>query len=98
MSDETTQFVGANLIPGVDHEFSSDEINYIEQQGCTLAEVREALGKVSPDRLGAGVSLEALIGEAAGQKAQAAGAVEPNVIDPQDPRNEGKTSADSASE
>src|SRR5574337_1255328 len=97
MSDDTT-FVGANLIPSADHEFTAEEINYIEQQGCTIAEVREAIGKVPPAQLGEGISLDALIGEADGQKAQAADAVEPNVIDPQDPRNEGKSSADTASE
>lgn len=95
MSDETT-FVGANLIPDSGHEFTAEEINYIEAQGCTIAEIREAIGKVPPAQLGEGISLDALIGEANGQKSQPAGAVEPNVIDPSDPRNEGKTGVENA--
>lgn len=100
MSDETT-FVGAHLIPNVAHEFTAEEIAYIEQNDCTIEEVRTAIGKVPPAQLGEGISLDALIGEANGQKAQPADAVEPNVRDPQDPANEGRVGeagADTASE
>lgn len=101
MSDETT-FVGARLIPNVAHEFLADEIEYIESNGSTIEKVREALGKVPPDRVGDGYTIDTLIGEANSQDAQPEGAVEPNVIDPSDPRNEGTQSgeagADTASE
>lgn len=86
------------LFNDVAHEFNQEEINYIEKNGSTIEKVRTALGKVAPDRLGEGLTLEVLIGEANSQDAQPAGAVEPNVIDPQDPANEGKTGADTAAE
>jgi len=87
MQDAT---IGAHLILEVSHEFTPEEIEYIEQNGTTIAAVREAIGKVPPESVGGGISLDALIGEAVSQANQPAGTVEPNVIDPTDPANEGK--------
>jgi hypothetical protein len=86
------------LFNDVAHEFNQEEIDYIEKNGSTIEKVRTALGKVPPHRLGEGMTLETLIGEANSQDAQDPNAVEPNVIDPSDPRNEGKTGADTANE
>lgn len=79
-----------NIIEGVDHVFTAEEIAYIEQQGRTIEQVREAVGKIpeGADKL----TLEALLGEAA----QAPNPAEPNVIDPTDPKNEGTESGESA--
>ena len=52
-----------NIIDGPDHVFTPEEIAYIEQQGFTIGQVREAAGKIpeGADKL----TLEALLGEAA---------------------------------
>lgn len=84
-----TAKIGTHLILSAGHEFSAEEINYIEQNQTTVAAVREAIGKMTPIGIGDGVSLEALIGEAVSQAKAPAGSVEPNVVDPTDPRNEG---------
>jgi len=44
------------------------------------------------------MTLDTLIGEANSQDAQPEGAVEPNVIDPTDPRNEGKESGEAGAD
>lgn len=71
-----------NIIEGTDHVFTAEEIAYIEQQGFTIEQVREAVGKIpeGADKL----TLEALLGEAA----QAKDPNEPNVMDPASPNNE----------
>ena len=95
---EDTQFVGAHLITSAAHEFTQEEIDYIEQNATTIAAVREAIGKVPPDSVSEGISLDALIGEAVSQANQPAGAVEPNVIDPTDPANEGKDAGEAGAD
>ena len=71
-----------NLIEGPGHVFSPEEIAYIEQQGFTLEQVREAIGKIpeGADK----PTLDALLGEAA----QGDDPNEPNVLDPASPENE----------
>lgn len=93
---EGTEFIGARIINAVDHDFSGDEIAYIEGNDTTIAAIRAALGQLPASSIAEGVSLDALIGEAVMQAKEPAGTVDPNVIDPSDPANEGKTSADSA--
>lgn len=95
---EDTQFVGAHLITSSAHEFTQEEIDYIEQNGTTIAAVREAIGKVPEGQVGGGISVDALIGEAVSQANQPTGTVEPNVIDPTDPANEGKDLGEAGAE
>ena len=84
--------VAQEIIPSADHTFTPEQIAYIEEQGFTIEQVREAVGKIpaGADQL----TLEALLGEAA----QAKDPNEPNVIDPTDPKNEGGESAGTATE
>jgi hypothetical protein len=71
-----------NIIDGAGHVFTTEEIAYIEQQGFTIEQVREAAGKVPEGA--AKLTLEALLGEAAQDKDPN----EPNVMDPASPNNE----------
>lgn len=97
MSEELR--VGLHVISAVDHEFTGEEIEYIEKDnGTTIAAIRAALGQLPASSIAEGVTLDALIGEAVMQAKEPEGTVDPNVIDPSDPANEGKTSADTATE
>lgn len=98
MSDETKPFVGANLIKDAAHEFTAEEIAYIEQNDLTIQAVRDAIGRVNAAEIGDGISLDALIGEAELQEKEPEGTVDADDIDPAAASNEGKTGADSAKE
>lgn len=79
-----------NIIEGPGHVFTAEEIAYIEQQGFTLEQVREAVGKIpeGADK----PTLDALLGEAAQEKDPN----EPNVIDPASPNNENPVMGESS--
>lgn len=94
----STEFIGARIINAVDHDFAPDEIAYIETNGTTIAAIRAALGQLPHSSIQEGVSLDALIGEAVMEANQPEGTVDPNVINPADPANEGKPSAGTAAE
>jgi hypothetical protein len=96
---EEEVFIGARLISATSHEFLADEIEYIESNGSTIEKVRTALGKVPPDRVGEGYTIDALIGEANGQDAQPEGAQEASAIDPESNNQPmGEAGADTAAE